>query len=885
MKRTSGPGRETRAFVAWTLRWGAWLWLGAVLLAIPATLRTVSLYRNLKSDLEELLPSESPSVRALDEMRSRIPGLQYLGVVVDVGRSENLAAGERFLDDLAARIRTYPREMARDVRTGNQVEQRFVRDHAPLYVDLGDLKAILSRIEARRDYEVARESGSLLDDSEPPPPVDLSDIESKYERKVAPHDAGAEDRGRFSDAAQHLTLLFVEAGEFTTGADQARALLERVQADIRALGGPGHYAAGMRVGYSSDVAISVEEMQALEADLSLSSVLVAIAEIAVILFYYRWWMSVFALFPPLLLATVYAFGIASLPPCNVRELNSNTAFLGSIIVGNGINVGIVLLARYREARKAGRSVEDALAVGVWGARLGTLAAALAAAASYGSLVLTEFRGFRQFGYIGGAGMVAAWVTAFVLGPPLIRWIDRDAPPAPTTDPAPLGIMGHLAKCVQRWPLPIVGAAAIMTTVGAVAIWHFDASTGVEYDFSKLRRVDTWQNGDGYWGRKVDALLGRYLTPTVVLSDSAEASRAAERAIRRSIEHGPLKPLVASARSADDVLPQDQEAKLDLVRQIREVLTPKIRSLLEEDPRNKLDAVLGPEGLRPIRVADLPHALTAGLRERDGQMGRTVLVYPRPSDSLWRAKEIRTFVQSLRAAGDVGLGPGEKPGRVAGSIPLSDDIIGSISRDAPLASLVSFVAVVAIVLVVLRAGTGAAYVIGSLVVGVLWLAGATMLFHIKINFCNFVAYPITVGIGVDYSVNVITRYVQDGEHDVTGAVRSTGAAVGLCSLTTSIGYSSLLLAKNRALYLFGLTAVLGEVACLAAAVVALPALLVLLRRRRTARGLPGAMPDPLGAPSRPADALDALRGSEPAVPANAPSEESARRARAAGVEAK
>jgi predicted RND superfamily exporter protein len=123
------------------------------------------------------------------------------------------------------------------------------------------------------------------------------------------------------------------------------------------------------------------------------------------------------------------------------------------------------------------------------------------------------------------------------------------------------------------------------------------------------------------------------------------------------------------------------------------------------------------------------------------------------------------------------------------------------------------------------------VIGSLVVGVLWLAGATMLLHIKINFCNFVAYPITFGIGVDYAVNVMTRYMQDGQRDVTGAVRSTGAAVGLCSLTTIIGYSSLLLAKNRALFLFGATAVLGEIACLTAAVVALPALLVALRRRR------------------------------------------------------
>jgi uncharacterized protein len=838
MNRTFGPGQGTRAFVAWTLRYGHWLWLMATLLAIPATTRTVSLYRHLKSDIEELLPRESPSVRALDEMRARIPGLQYLGVVVDVGRPENLAAGERFLDDLAARIRTYPTEMVRDVRTGDAAERKFVEDHAPLYVDLADLNDILHRVEARRDYEVERESGSLLDESEPPPSVDVSDIEKKYDKKQSREKTNASGHGRFSDAAQHLTLLFVEAGEFTTGAEQARALLTRVPSDVRALGGPGKYAAGMRIGYSSDVAISVEELDALEADLSVSSILVAIAEIAVIVLYYKWWRSILVLFPPLLLATVYAFGIASLPPCNVASLNSNTAFLGSIIVGNGINVGIVLLARYREARRSGASVDEALATGIWGARLGTLAAALAAAASYASLILTEFRGFRQFGYIGCAGMLASWVTAFVLMPPLLKWIDRDDPATVMREQrAQAGVMGRIAAWVERWPVPIVGAALALTAVSALAVSRFDSSTQVEYDFSKLRRVDTWRSGDGYWGRKVDGLLGRYLTPTVVLSDSQVASSAAEQALRASAESGPLQPMVASVRGADDVLPPEQEAKLDVVHQIREALTPKIRSLIEDGRRAQLDKLLGPNTLSPLRVGDLPHAFTAGLRDRDGTMGRTVLVYPRPSDTLWRAKEIHAFVQDLRDASSLSLGSSERPGRVAGSIPLSDDIIASIGRDAPLASLASFAGVVAIVLIVLRARMASVYVIGSLVVGLLWLAGATLLLHIKINFCNFVAYPITVGIGVDYSVNVITRYVQDGSRDVTGAVRSTGAAVGLCSLTTSIGYSSLLLAKNRALYLFGLTAVLGEVACLTAAVVALPALLVALRglKARLAKG--------------------------------------------------
>jgi predicted RND superfamily exporter protein len=322
----------------------------------------------------------------------------------------------------------------------------------------------------------------------------------------------------------------------------------------------------------------------------------------------------------------------------------------------------------------------------------------------------------------------------------------------------------------------------------------------------------------------------------VMTDSTEDAARVASSIRASVDHGPLHEMVASVCSVDDVLPADQLAKIDLAQQIRDALTPKIRSLVSRDKIDKLDELLGAQDLVPLRVEDLPRSFTTGLREHDGSVGRTVLVFPRPSDILWQSQAFHQYVSILRSTG----------GRVAGSIPLSDDIIATMTRDAKVASLASFAGVVLIVVLVLRLRREALWVIGALVVGLLWLGGATMAFGLKINFCNFVAYPITFGIGVDYAVNVVTRYVQDGERDVSGAVRSTGAAVGLASMTTIIGYSSLLLAKNRALYYFGLTAVLGEIACLTAAVVALPALLVAVRRLRKTGGA-ASMPPPAPAP--------------------------------------
>jgi predicted RND superfamily exporter protein len=98
---------------------------------------------------------------------------------------------------------------------------------------------------------------------------------------------------------------------------------------------------------------------------------------------------------------------------SIRHLNSNTAFLGSIIFGNGINSGIMLLARFREERILGRGLVQAISTMVSTTWRPTLAAAGAAAAAYGSLVFTDFRGFAQFGWIGGIGMIVCWISANV----------------------------------------------------------------------------------------------------------------------------------------------------------------------------------------------------------------------------------------------------------------------------------------------------------------------------------------------------------------------------------------------------------------------------------------------------------------------------------------
>ena len=257
MSPASAP---VRSFVRWTLANGRLLWILALLLAIPATWRTVQLYAHLHSDFEELLPKQAPSVVALDELRARTPGLSHLGIVVDVGDPANLPAGERFIDELAARVRTYPPDMVAAVRLGTTEERTFLEQNAPLYVEHRRSRRPSGSASKRgATGRSRRETGNLVDEGAPPS-LDFSDIEANYkersaskmpvrpllERRAAPdaHARRGGERGRGRGA-----------GEAPLGARARRREGARRHGRVR----EGH-APGVR----GDVATAVEETEALD---------------------------------------------------------------------------------------------------------------------------------------------------------------------------------------------------------------------------------------------------------------------------------------------------------------------------------------------------------------------------------------------------------------------------------------------------------------------------------------------------------------------------------------------------------------------------------------------------------------------------------------------
>ena len=152
-----------------------------------------------------------------------------------------------------------------------------------------------------------------------------------------------------------------------------------------------------------------------------------------------------------------------------------------------------------------------------------------------------------------------------------------------------------------------------------------------------------------------------------------------------------------------------------------------------------------------------------------------------------------------------------------------DILDAVEHDGPKVTAVAAVLLVIMVVIVVGPNRRAGSVVAATGMGALGLVAACALLGLKVNFLDFIALPITLGLGVDYAINIAHRQ-HGGSPDPLETLRSSGSAVFVCSLTTMIGYASLLVSSNLAIRGFGLASLIGELTCVIAALTLVPALL-------------------------------------------------------------
>src|SRR5438034_3950774 len=107
----------------------------------------------------------------------------------------------------------------------------------------------------------------------------------------------------------------------------------------------------------------------------------------------------------LALSLCWSVGVATLV---IGHLSLFSVMFISIVIGIGIDYGIYFLFRYEEELFLGRNLKEAIEITAMRSGPGMLLSAITAAATFYVLILTDFRGLQELGFIAGSALLLSW---------------------------------------------------------------------------------------------------------------------------------------------------------------------------------------------------------------------------------------------------------------------------------------------------------------------------------------------------------------------------------------------------------------------------------------------------------------------------------------------
>ena len=792
-----------RRYASWIERRRWAILIASILFAGLATFIASQL--KLHADFSYLLPQD---VRSVTDLRAISKRARVLGTAMVAVESSDPAVRRRAAMMLRDKIIHVPQVSS--VTFDNRAKREYGWNNRWLFADLEDLKkakaAITDKIrQAKLDANPL--FIGLDDDDEKTKPADAT---KELRDKLAKAEADRSKDGELVAPDGKLQMMIVRTAFSSGDVDKGKVLLadlNAVLAEVRA------QIPGIEMGVAGDIVVSIAEHDSILNGVLLATIVTVVLVFLVLVWFFRSVLAIGALSWSLMVGTVATFAFTELV---IGHLNLATAFLSSIVIGNGINVGILVTARYLEELRAGRDGVEALAGALANTVAGTLAAALTAAVAYASLMITVFRGFRDFGVIGGMGVLLCWASAYVVLPAALS-IARHFKMHARKEP-PIG--RWLAKLLPRH----LGATAVVTLGIIVAAGAFSAhyllDDPFESNFKNLRSHSPTIAEARRWMKAIDKVFGEGIDAGFVIAVPRREDVAPLEQRLTEVDAGvaPKNKLFGHIETLDDALPNQQVDNLAVLAEIRTLLTSKEIAALDAKDREGLDKLTPPADLRVLTDADVPDAVAWPFIEADGSRGKLILATAGPGYEVWNAKDTVRFstkVRALNLADDVHLG---------GASFVFADVLDAVLRDGPRATLAALIGAILVVLVIVGRNRHGFVTIVCGLGGTILMLGVSALLGLKINFLDFVALPITIGIGIEYAVNIATRERQEGPGRGRAALATTGSAVAVCSYTTVVGYGSLLLSQNLGIRSFGLAAMIGELACLTVAIFLAPALL-------------------------------------------------------------
>ncbi|MFL6195813.1 MAG: efflux RND transporter permease subunit [Thermoanaerobaculia bacterium] len=843
--------------------------------AVTAVLVGLSIFLTTRlsfdTDILNLLPRKEPAVKAYIESLEDFGSGTFLLVAVRIPEGAVPEPYETFTDQLGARLSRLRELKSVEYRIGDPEE--LLRTFFPksvLFLDEEGRRELASRLSddgiRQRVSELRRQlstpQGLAVKQLAKLDPLGLAQVflgRVESSRGTLQVDWTS---GYYLSRDHRMLLILAEPARPPQNlkwnkqlVDAVRKAVADTQAEWPAITGPGG-PPKPEVGLGGPHLTALGDTSLIRYDMIVNIITSALGVLLLFLFAFRRPGALVYAFLPLICGILLTFGFAEL---TVGALSSATSVVAALLIGLGIDFVIVSYGRYIEERRKGESIETALLALSGSSGRAVLVGAVTTTATFYAFTFTDFEGLRQLGLFAGTGILFCAATTFLLLPAMLAWSEDHHEKRQTEPNLYLHSFGSdvlIRACMRH-------RRAAMLIGGAVTAAALALALHVRFDES-MRTM----RPQGNPGNDVTAEVGRKFgsgfnamilllsgdSPEAVVELAARASDGARKLVGQGVINGfsgvtSLIPPPEQQRQILGWLGRERNGALDLAR-IRATFADTagkegLRVEPFEDGLDLLGSAInlpGPIGVEDFRGSKQTQLLLDRFL-RDTDRGWRGAVYLYPAGSKWRREPPPQAVEMARK-----LGPNAV---LTGTNVMNQTVRREVLEDAWVAGILGYVLVAILLWLDFRTLRHTVMALAPLTVGILWMLGSMALLDIQMNFINIFVTTMIIGIGVDYGVHVLHRYLEvrdlpDEEYE--RGIQETGKAVVAASLSTIVGFGSITISHYPGLISTGKVAILGALCTSLVAITLLPTFLS-WRREVRKKAIPPAPPEPTAAGTR------------------------------------
>lgn len=745
------------------------------------------------SDLAAMFEGSNENVKRLKKVTEKIGTFETFLVV---SKSDSFDKNHKFMEDLAKRINKL--EEVESVEFKKETD--YIEKHALLFVPLEELEENLKIVNEKIADQV-KDALSIEEKGGKPE----SEGSSEFRKTIENIKKKALERKKRFDLNPYFTTddgTFLAMKVRPTGNDtDAKNLIKVIAAIQNSIDEtvPAH--PGVQVEIGGELLHKVNEVKSLNKDLLFTIILCVVLLSLVIIWYFRSFAALLIVMFPLSAGILSAVSITILI---IKVFNIVSAFSFVILYGLGIDFGIHLLSRYGEKKEEGQSAADCMAKTVSDVFPSIISGALTTAAAFLTIYFIDFKGFSDYGLVAFIGIVTSLFAYFFFFPVFVFALEkaRDL----KIRPRKITLLEKLYLSFLKEKKKVLAFSFFLTLLSVFAFFNIP----FEYDLMKLSyKID--ENHENSIVAQYKETIGNENRDSrsrgrvaIYLTDSREDAGTVAAMLHEMKRSGSDDGKLEAVFSIKSFLPDDQGEKLRVISRIKRTIERKIELFSIED-RDLLEKEIMPFLSVESEISEefLPDWAKAMLSEKDGSFGNFVIAMISGN-----YKDMRTVSEIKEKFGT--LKHDGKEFKMTAPFLLLADVDEIINRDVPVMALFAMIVVIVTLLIMFRSFHHAVSLFIPLTVAVIWMFGAAWLFDIRFNLFNMIIVPTMIGTGIDSSIHIFDRFLKSGfdRFAIPEILNRTGGAVFFSSLTTLIGFFSLVFSSHQGMVSIGMIASLG-----------------------------------------------------------------------------